>query len=299
MSVFRQMKVGFSFVTGENEMVTQSRPRLSVLLACEAPVGVVFRRGPSKMVRVYLWDRDRDKFKPCQRFKGRILTSMSDTSPDGRFMIYSAMGGSAWAIPAIGGTWTAISRVPSLTAIALWGQSGSTWGCGGMFTSNHSYWLGSDANTFLIRDTNLLWRERKRPNHSSVQRDGWSQKNGPREVRRVYMRKRFPRDGFCEGQPDSRIASGTNWSSRRMARNSSCLRGNGPSGIATDWYGRRRVVFGRRRLECISLARYGLYLISMNRACSRSPLAHAQGYNPASADGFDLTKRSCVRRAIR
>jgi len=34
-------------------------------------------------------------------------------------MIYFAMGGVAWAIPKTGGTWTAISRVPSLTALAL------------------------------------------------------------------------------------------------------------------------------------------------------------------------------------
>ena len=73
-------------------------------------------------------------------------------------MIYFAMGGVAWAIPATGGTWTAISRVPSLRAIALWGQ-GDTWGGGGMFTSNTSYWLNLDINTFLIRDDSNLRRD--------------------------------------------------------------------------------------------------------------------------------------------
>jgi hypothetical protein len=147
-------------------------PRLRVLLASEAPIGVVFRRGPSKLVRVYAWDRKRDKFRACQRFNGRILTG-ADMSPDGRYMMYSAMGGAAWAIPATGGTWTAISRVPSLTAVALWGQSGSTRGCRGMFTSNHSYCLDSDANTFLIRDTNMLRREQKKRGCSREERDGW------------------------------------------------------------------------------------------------------------------------------
>jgi len=53
-------------------------------------------------------------------------------SPDGQHMIYFAMGGVEWAIPATGGTWTAISELPSLKASALWGQ-GDTRGGGGMF----------------------------------------------------------------------------------------------------------------------------------------------------------------------
>ncbi|MDP9115214.1 MAG: hypothetical protein M3O20_16215, partial [Acidobacteriota bacterium] len=61
-------------------------PRLDVLLASEAPVGVVFRRGPTKMVRMILWDRTNDKFKPGPWFKGRIFADRSDLSPDGRHM---------------------------------------------------------------------------------------------------------------------------------------------------------------------------------------------------------------------
>jgi hypothetical protein len=86
-------------VTGENKIVSgssdrsQRAPRLSVLLASEAPVGMVFRRGPTKLVRVFLWDRECDKFKPCQWFKGRIFAEQSDLSPDVRYMIYFAMGG--------------------------------------------------------------------------------------------------------------------------------------------------------------------------------------------------------------
>src|ERR1700681_4054036 len=100
--------------TGENDRVTgiadkKTRPpRLAVLLASEAPVGVVFRRGPTKLVRVVIWNRTNDKFKLGPWFKGRIFVDRSDLSPDGRHMIYFAMGGVAWAIPATGGTWTAI-----------------------------------------------------------------------------------------------------------------------------------------------------------------------------------------------
>src|SRR3954469_15282966 len=96
-------------------------PRLNVLLASDAPVGVVLRRGPSKLVRVVMWDRRTDKFRPGQSFQGRIYADRSDISPDGRHMIYFAMAGVAWAVPQTGGTWTAISVLPSLRADALWG----------------------------------------------------------------------------------------------------------------------------------------------------------------------------------
>jgi hypothetical protein len=83
-------------------------PRLSVLLASEAPVGVVFRRGPTKLVRAILWDRSTDEFEPGQWFQGKIYADRSDLSPDGRHMIYFAMRGVAWSIRATEGTWTAI-----------------------------------------------------------------------------------------------------------------------------------------------------------------------------------------------
>jgi hypothetical protein len=135
-------------------------------------VGVVFRRGPTKLVRLILWNREHDTFKLGPWFKGRLYPERSDVSPDGRHLIYFAMGGVAWAIPATNGTWTAISRLPSLTALALWGQ-GDTWGGGGMFTSNQSYWLNADANTFLVRDDAPLWRDRKRPAGSRRELAGW------------------------------------------------------------------------------------------------------------------------------
>ncbi len=132
-------------------------PRLSVLLAAQAPVGIVFRRGPSRIVRVIHWDRTKDEFTPGATFKGRIYADRSDISPDGRHMLYFAMGGAAWAIAGAGYTWTAISEAPSVTALSLWGQ-GDTRGGGGYFRSNGSYWLESDGNTSLIRDNAPLRR---------------------------------------------------------------------------------------------------------------------------------------------
>lgn len=150
-------------------------PRLSVLLATQAPIGVVFRRGPSRIVRVIHWDRTNDEFTHGATFKGRIYVDRSDISPDGRHMIYFAMGGVAWAIEGAGTTWTAISETPSLTALSLWGQ-GDTWGGGGFFLSNDSYWLDADGNTSLIRDSAPLRRESHVLNRafpSSLERDVW------------------------------------------------------------------------------------------------------------------------------
>jgi len=172
-------------------------PRLDVLLASEAPVGLVFRRGPRKLVRVVAWNREQDTFKPGQWFKGRIYVDRSDLSPDGKHLIYFAMGGVRWAIAATKGTWTAISCVPSITALALWGQ-GDTWGGGGMFTSNHSYWLEANQTTFPIRDDSGLRRLAARPHASRLERDGW-----------VIKDKAWNRPAF-----EKAIANG--WSLRRI-----------------------------------------------------------------------------------
>lgn len=157
-------------------------PRLSVLLAAQAPTGVVFRRGPSRIVRVIHWDRTNDEFRHGATFKGRIYVDRSDISPDGRHMLYFAMGGAAWAIAGAGYTWTAISEAPSVTALSLWGQ-GDTWGGGGYFLSNDSYWLEADGNTSLIRDNAPLRREtcsKNRAFPSRLDRDGWIDKRPTR-----------------------------------------------------------------------------------------------------------------------
>lgn len=165
--------------------------RLAVLLAKDAPVGVVFRRARTKLVQIVCWNRETDHFESGRWFKGRIYADRSDISPDGRHLIYFAIGGVAWAIPATGGTWTAISEIPSLTARALWGQ-GDTWAGGGVFTSNNSFWLYADGNTFRIRDESGLRRESLDPGFSRMERDGWDQEVA---VAILSTRSRLAADG--------------------------------------------------------------------------------------------------------
>jgi hypothetical protein len=112
--------------------------RLHVLLARASKTAVVLRRGPSKQVCSFLWNRRDDSFTIGQWLKGRIYERRADLSPDGRFLIYFAMNG-RWKTK-VGGSWTAISRAPWLKAIELIGK-GDCWEGGGLFLSKDSYWL--------------------------------------------------------------------------------------------------------------------------------------------------------------
>src|SRR5947209_589019 len=111
--------------------------RVHILLARDARLGVVIRRGPSKQVCTLLWDRTCDRFRVGQWLKGRIYERRSDLSPDGKHLLYFALNGK-WQSESRG-SWTAISRAPYLKAAAFF-PAGDTWGGGGLFTTAHSYW---------------------------------------------------------------------------------------------------------------------------------------------------------------
>jgi hypothetical protein len=112
----------------------KSSTRLYAILAREAPVAVVFRRGPSKQVLLSLWRTDIDKFTDGQWFKGRIYERRCDLSPSGRLLIYLA---AKYKEPH---AWTAVSKPPFLTALAMWAKQ-DTWGGGGLFTRENEILL--------------------------------------------------------------------------------------------------------------------------------------------------------------
>ena len=133
-------------------------PRLHVLLASDAPVGVVIRRGPSKQVCTVLWNRRTDEFRVGQWLKGRIYERRSDLSSDGRYLIYFAMNGH-WESEAKG-AWTAISKAPYLKALAML-PKGDCWHGGGLFTGKVSYWLNDGCGHSVLRNTREVWRDKK------------------------------------------------------------------------------------------------------------------------------------------
>ena len=112
-----------------------SRPenvRLYCILARDAPRAVLFRRGPSKRVLLVSWDTSNDTFDDGQWLNGRIYERRCDLSPDGELLLYFA---ATWKGPYQ--SWSAVSRPPYLTALALW-PKGDGWGGGGHFTTSRN-----------------------------------------------------------------------------------------------------------------------------------------------------------------
>jgi hypothetical protein len=124
--------------------VTKSSVRLYVIIARDAPKAVVFRRGPSKQVLLTIWHTDSDIFDEGQWLKGRIYERRCDLSPSGNFLIYFAAN---YKEPYF--SWTAISKPPFLTALALW-QKGDGWGGGGLFKNESEILLNHRADEMTL-----------------------------------------------------------------------------------------------------------------------------------------------------
>jgi hypothetical protein len=108
----------------------QGRPacRLYVLPAAEAPVALVFRRGPSGWWHLLRWDLAALDITPGAWFHGNLYARRCGISPDGRLWGYFALklsGKGAWP-----DTYFAVAKVPWLEALAAWRTCGTwTWGC--------------------------------------------------------------------------------------------------------------------------------------------------------------------------
>lgn len=110
-------------------------PRIYCLLATEAPVVAVFRRGPSQWSHIGRWDLAQNRYEPGAWLRGRIFPRRSDISPDGQWLCYFAHNPNAqWAH---GDTYIALSKLPWLTALHAFGTCG-TWTRGYHFTSDGS-----------------------------------------------------------------------------------------------------------------------------------------------------------------
>jgi hypothetical protein len=121
--------------------------RLHPLQAPAAGVAVIFRRGPSRHVEVIRWDMRRDAIERGHWFHGRIYERRCDLSPDGELLVYFAAkygsrdGGNVDRLY----SWTAVSRPPWLTALALW-PKGDCWFGGGLFTARRHLRLNHRPN---------------------------------------------------------------------------------------------------------------------------------------------------------
>lgn len=103
---------------------------LHLYLASQAPRAVILRQGPTRTWRMILWHTDTGIFEDGQWLRQKVYAERCALAPDGRHFIYFALN-AQWDGPT-GGTYTALSRPPWFTALALFAK-GDTWGGGGGF----------------------------------------------------------------------------------------------------------------------------------------------------------------------
>lgn len=163
--------------------------RIYGIMARDASVAVLFRRGPSNYVQLIRWDTARDEFSYGQWLHGRIYERRSDLSPDGNLLVYFAAN---WGNPAGCAnnphswttlSWTAISRPPYLTALSLW-YKGDAWNGGGLFDTNERLGLNNGGTEFQapeqkppfeVYDLNLGQGEDSPIAYVRDARDGWGE----------------------------------------------------------------------------------------------------------------------------
>lgn len=136
-------------------MQTKSACRAFCIVARDHRTAVVLRRGPSDQVQLLRWYLGSDSIEPGQWLKGSVYERRCDLTPDGEQLVYFAATHRAPY-----GTWTAISRPPYFTALALW-PKGDAWGGGGVFESKRHLLLNHRSTEFdLPKDFSLPKRFR-------------------------------------------------------------------------------------------------------------------------------------------
>ncbi len=116
--------------------------RLHLYFAADAHLAVILRQGPTRQFRMILWNRETDDFEDGQWTKNKVYPDRCDLSPDGRHFLYFMLDGH-WKSPGEG-AYSAISKPPYWTALALFPE-GNTWGGGGVFIdAQHALASGGD-----------------------------------------------------------------------------------------------------------------------------------------------------------
>lgn len=139
--------------------------RLHLFFATENDRALIVRQGPTRQFRMILWHRDTDTFENGQWLRQKVYVERCSLSPDGRHFIYFALDG-RWSSEARG-SYTALSRPPYWTALALFPE-GDTWGGGGDFVDNERFWASGDADIIgraegltriTLDEANAGWRD--------------------------------------------------------------------------------------------------------------------------------------------
>lgn len=141
--------------------------RLFVIAAREAPICLIFRRGPSKWTQIIKWNTDSDTFEEGAWFHGRIYPERCDVSPDGTKLIYFAMGcGYRSSDDTFPSTWTAISKAPWLTALCVLPNCNDTYFGGGIFETDNRVWVNQN-----FHEREILFEGSQLPDDFDVSHD--------------------------------------------------------------------------------------------------------------------------------
>lgn len=158
-------------------------PRITVILAREAPVGVVLRRGPSKWCQLSKWNTQTDKIERGQWLHSRVYEQRSDVSPDGALWIYFAYDGKMSSETK--GSYTAVSKPPFYLPLIKW-PNGQTTGGGGLFVDRRAVYLAQQVAPLPGREPPRIETRRQhefgQPTdnasialyYARLRRDGWS-----------------------------------------------------------------------------------------------------------------------------
>jgi hypothetical protein len=94
------------------------------------------RRGPAAWTQLIRWNTRNDTFEPGQWLRGPVDFHKCDLPPSGeRFLYFTKAYKPHSTAAGYGETWTALSRAPYFTALALW-PIGDTWYGGGLFVDD-------------------------------------------------------------------------------------------------------------------------------------------------------------------
>lgn len=158
-------------------------PRLYAIVAREAPVALVFRRGPSDWFHLLRWRLDSGELEPGAWAKKTLYPERCDLSDDGELMLYSIAGGFDGTHKVYAG----LSRVPWLRAIESWEELG-TWGRGWCFHRRGDAYAAGETMAFKAGRGSVTIHQNAIARCVNQLRRGWSEAPDcpPREARDTW-----------------------------------------------------------------------------------------------------------------